>query len=120
MAPWWVFPAGCQWMVFRYFNSALQARKQMCSYLSLVHESLKRFDLDSWCFGTVLRNLTTYQMMRLGWGESQVTSKRAEQAFPLSNLGAQISHWTFPAPQDLSSSIQTTAPLGKYLRGVDR
>jgi hypothetical protein len=35
----------------RYFNSALQARKQMCSYLSLVHESLKRFDLAFWCFG---------------------------------------------------------------------
>jgi hypothetical protein len=23
----------------------------MSSYLSLVHESLKRFDLDFWCFG---------------------------------------------------------------------
>jgi hypothetical protein len=60
----------------------------------------------------VLRNLTAYQMMRLRWGASQVPAKRAEQAFPLSNMGAQISHWTFPAPQDLSSSIQTTDPPG--------
>jgi hypothetical protein len=120
MAPWWVFPDGCQWMVLRYFNSALQARKQVCSYLSLVHEVLKRFDLASWCFGTVLRNLTSYQMMRLRWGASQVPAKHAEQAFPLPNMGAQISHWTFSAPQDFSSSIQTTDPLGRYLRGVDR
>jgi hypothetical protein len=92
----------------------------MCCYLSLVHELLKRFDLASWCFGTVLRNFTAYQMMRLIWGASQVPAKRTEQAFPLSNLGAQISHWTFPRPQDLLSSIQTTDPLGIYLRGVDR
>jgi hypothetical protein len=32
-------------------HSVLQARKQMYSYLSLVHESLKRFDLAFWCFG---------------------------------------------------------------------
>jgi hypothetical protein len=91
----------------------------MCSYLSLVHELLKRFDLASWYFGTVLRNLIAYQMIRLRWGASQVPAKRAEQAFPLSNLGAQMSHWTFPAPQDLSSSIQTTDPLGIYLMGLD-
>jgi hypothetical protein len=70
------------------------------------------------CFGKVLRNLTAYQMMRLRWGASQVPAKRAEQALPLSNLVAQISHWTFPAAQDLSSSIQTTdPPLGRYLGG---
>jgi hypothetical protein len=68
------------------------------------------FDLASWCFGTVLRNLTAYQMMRLRWGASRVPAKSAEQAFPLSNLGAQISHWTFSASQDLVSSIQTTDP----------
>jgi hypothetical protein len=61
-------PAGCQWMVLRHFNSDLQARKNMCSYLSLVHEVLQRFYLASSCFGTVLRNLTAYQMMRLRWG----------------------------------------------------
>jgi hypothetical protein len=99
-------------MVLRYFNSDLQARTQMCSYLSLVHESLKRFNLDFWCFGTVLRNLTAYQMMRLRGGASQVPAKRAEQAFPLSNLGDRISHWTFPAPQDISSYIHTTDPPG--------
>jgi hypothetical protein len=120
LAPWWVFPAGCQSMVLRHFNSALQARKQVCSYVSLVHEVLKRFDLASWCFGMVLRNLTAYQMMRLRWGASQVPAKRAEQAFPLPNLGAQISHWTFPAPQDLLSSIQTKESLGIYMMGVDR
>jgi hypothetical protein len=63
-------------------------------------------------FGTVLRNLTSYQMMRLRWGASQVPAKRAEQAFYLLNLVAQVSHWTFPAPQDISSSIQTPAPPG--------
>jgi hypothetical protein len=66
---------------------------------------------------TVLRNLTAYQMMRLRWGASQVPAKRAEKIFPLSNLGAQISHSTFPAPQDLLSSIQTTDPLGRYPGG---
>jgi hypothetical protein len=90
---------GYQWMVLRHFNSALRARKQVCSYLSLVHEVIKIFDLASWCFGTVLRNLTTYQMRRLRWGASQVPAKRAEQAFSLPNLGAQVSHWTFPAPK---------------------
>jgi hypothetical protein len=40
------------------------------------------------------------------------TCKRVEQVFPLSNLGAKISHWTFPAPPDLLSSIQTTDPPG--------
>jgi hypothetical protein len=71
-------------------------------------------------FGTVLRNLTAYQMMRLRWGSSQVPARCAEQAFSLPNLGSQVSHWTFPAPQDLLSSIQTPDPLGRYLRGVDR
>jgi hypothetical protein len=32
---------------FKALHQALQARKQMCSYLSLVHESLQRFDLAS-------------------------------------------------------------------------
>jgi hypothetical protein len=55
---------------FEALHSDLQARKQMCAYLSLVHESLQRFDLAFWCFGTVLRNLTAYQMIRLRWGAS--------------------------------------------------
>jgi hypothetical protein len=32
-------------------GSALQARKQMCSYLPLVHELLKGFDFAFWCLG---------------------------------------------------------------------
>jgi hypothetical protein len=63
-------------------------------------------------FVTVLRNLTAYQMMRLILGASQVPAKSSEQAFSLLNLGYQVSHWTFPDPQDLSSSIQTTEPPG--------
>jgi hypothetical protein len=47
---------------------------------------------------------------KMGYNTS--TCKRAEQVFPLSNLGAQISHWTFPASPDISSSIQTTDPPG--------
>jgi hypothetical protein len=111
----WLLGGYSRWLPvdgLRHFISDLQARKQVCYYLSLVHEGLKRFDLASWCFGTVLRNLTSYQMMRIRWGASQVPAKRAEQAFPLPNLGAQVSHWTFPTPQDLSSSIQKTDPPG--------
>jgi hypothetical protein len=63
-------------------------------------------------FVTVPGDLTAYQMMRLGWGAPQVPVKSAEQAFSLLNLGARVSHWTFPAPQDLSSSIQTSDPPG--------
>jgi hypothetical protein len=50
---------------FEALHSAFQARKQMCSYLPLVHELLQRFDLAFLCFGTALRNLTAYQMIRL-------------------------------------------------------
>jgi hypothetical protein len=63
-------------------------------------------------FVTVPRDLTAYQMMRLGWVAPQVPAKSAEQAFSLLNLGSQVSHWTFPAPQDLSSSIHTSEPPG--------
>jgi hypothetical protein len=71
-------------------------------------------------FVTVPRDLTSYQMMRLRWGAPRVPAKSAEQAFSLLNLGSQVSHWTFPAPLYLSSCIQTSDPLGRYLRGVDR
>jgi hypothetical protein len=50
---------------FEALHSALQAIKQICSCLPLVHELLQRFDLTFWCFGTLLRNLTAYQMIRL-------------------------------------------------------
>jgi hypothetical protein len=42
------------------------------SYLSLVHDSLIIFDLAFWCFGTVLRNLTAYDLIGLTCGASQV------------------------------------------------
>jgi hypothetical protein len=86
-------------MVLRYFNSALQARKQICSYLYLVNDSLKRFDLASCCFGMALRNLTAYQMMRLRWGASQVSARQAEQAFPLSNMGLKSLIGPFQPPK---------------------
>jgi hypothetical protein len=57
---------------FEVLHSALQAGKQMCSYLPLIHELLQRFDLTFWYFGTVLRNLTAYQIIRLIWVASQV------------------------------------------------
>jgi hypothetical protein len=101
---------------FEALHSALQARKQVCSYLSLVHDSLKIFDLAFWCFGTVLRNLILSDD-KAKMGCITGTCKRVEQVFPLSNMGAQISHWTFPAYPDISSSIQTTDPLGRYLGG---
>jgi hypothetical protein len=87
-----------RWLPVDGFEALQQCSPGKKKYLSLVHELLKIFDLASWCFGTVPRNLTSYQMMMLRWGISQVPAKRAEQAFPLSNLGAQISHWAFIAP----------------------
>jgi hypothetical protein len=36
---------------FDALGSAFQARKQMCSYLPLVHGLLKRFDFTFWCLG---------------------------------------------------------------------
>jgi hypothetical protein len=36
---------------FDALDSAFQARKQMCSYLPLVHELLKGFDFAFWCLG---------------------------------------------------------------------
>jgi hypothetical protein len=71
-------------------------------------------------FGTVLRNLTAYQTMRLRWGASQVSTKRAGQAFSLLNLVAQVSHWTFPAPKIFCLLSRLRTPLGRYLWGVDR
>jgi hypothetical protein len=34
---------------FGALGSALQARKQMCSYLPMLHVLLKGFDFASWC-----------------------------------------------------------------------
>jgi hypothetical protein len=101
----------------RYFNSALQARKQMCSYLSLVHESLKRFDLAFWCFETVLRNLTAYQMMRLRWGASQVpvNARNRSSHYPIWGIKSLIG--PFPTPQIFRLLSRLRTPLGRYLGG---
>jgi hypothetical protein len=82
----------------RHFNSALQARKQVCSYLSLVHESLKIFDLACWWFGKVLRNLTVYQMMRLRWGASQVpaNARNRSSPYPIWGLNSLIAPFQPP------------------------
>jgi hypothetical protein len=113
----WVFPADCQWMVLRYLRSAIQARKQRCSYLSLVHDSLKRFDLDFWCFGMVLRNLTAYQMIRLRWGASQVPvdARNRSSPYPICGLKSLIGPFQPPHIFRLLSRLRT--PLGRYLGG---
>jgi hypothetical protein len=61
-------------------------------------------------FVTVLRDFTAYQMMRLVGGAPQVPAKSAEQAFSLLNTGGSSLSLDIPAPQDLSSSIQTLDP----------
>jgi hypothetical protein len=72
---------------FEALKSALQARKQMCSYLPLVHELLQIFDIAFWCFGTVLRNLTAYQIIRLRWCASQVHENARNRSSPYPNWG---------------------------------
>jgi hypothetical protein len=67
---------------FEALHSALQARKHMCSYLSLVHESLQRFDLAFVCVGTVLRNLTAYHTIRLRWCATQVPANGRNRSSP--------------------------------------
>jgi hypothetical protein len=120
MAPWWVLPAGCQWMVLRYLHSVLQARKHIYSYLSLVHESLKRFDLACWCFGTVLNNLTAYQMIRLRWGASEVpvNARNRSSPYPIWGLKSLIGPFQPPQIFRLLSRLQT--PLVRYLGGAGR
>jgi hypothetical protein len=120
MAPWWVLPAGCQWMVLRYFNSALKARKQMCCYLYLVHESLKRLDTAFWCFGTVLRNLTAYQMMRLRWGASQVPANARNRSSPYPIWGLNYLIVPFQTPQIFRLLSRLRTPWVEIPGGADR
>jgi hypothetical protein len=102
---------------FEVLHSALQVRTQMCSYLPLVHELLQIYDLTFWCFGTVLRNHSlSDDKAKMGCITS--TCKRAGQAFPLSNLGAQISHWTFQPPPIFHLLSRLRTPLGRYLGGI--
>jgi hypothetical protein len=110
-------PPGCQWMVLRYLHSALQARKQMCSYLSLVHESLQSFDLTFWCFGMVLRNLTAYQMIRLRSGASQVPVKARNRSSPYPIWGLKSLIGPFQPPQIFRLLSILRTPLGRYLGG---
>jgi hypothetical protein len=86
-------------MVLRYLHIDLQARNQICYYLSLVHESLKRFDLDFWRFGTLLRHLTAYQIIRLRWGASQVplSARNMSPPYPIWGLKSLIG--PFQPPQ---------------------
>jgi hypothetical protein len=79
-------------------GSAIQVRNQMCSNLSLVHESLQRFDLTFWCFGTVLRNLTAYQMIRIRWGASQVpvNARSRSSPYPIWGLKSFIGSSSLP------------------------
>jgi hypothetical protein len=117
LAPWWVFPAGCQWMVLRYLHSALQARKQMCSYRYLVHESLQIFDLAFWCCGIVLRNLITDQMIRLKWGAPQVHVNARSRCshYPIWGLESLIGPFQPTHIFRLLSRLRT--PLGRYPGG---
>jgi hypothetical protein len=83
---------------FEALHSALQARKQMCSYLSLVHELLQRFDLAFWCFGTVLIHLIAYQMIMLRWGASQVpvNARNRSSPYPIWGLKYLIGPFSLP------------------------
>jgi hypothetical protein len=67
---------------FEALHSALQARKQMSSYLSLVHGSLQRFDLAFWCFEMVPSNPTSYNMITLRWGALQVPANARNRSSP--------------------------------------
>jgi hypothetical protein len=92
-----------------------QARKQMCSYLSLVHESLQIFDLDFWCFGMVHRNLTSYQIIRLRWGASQVPVNARNRSFPYPIWGLKSLIGPFQPPQIFCLLSRLRSPLGRYL-----
>jgi hypothetical protein len=89
----------------------------MCSYLSLVHESLQRFDLAFWCFGTVLRNLTAYQMIRLRWGASQVPVNAQSRSSPYPIWGLKCLVGPFQPPQIFLLLSRLRTPLGRYLGG---
>jgi hypothetical protein len=91
---------------FDALGSALQVRQHMCSYLPLVHQLLKGFDFAFWCF-------LSDDKAKMGCITS--TCKRAEQAFPLSNTGARVSHWTLQLPQIFSLLSRLRNPLGTYL-----
>jgi hypothetical protein len=102
---------------FEALHSALQARKQIRSYLSLVHESLQRFDLAFWCFGMLLRNLTAYQMIMLKWGASQVpvNARNRSSPYPILGLKSLIGPFQPRLIFLLLPRLRTT--LGRYLGG---
>jgi hypothetical protein len=97
--------------------SALQARKQMCSYLPMVHELLQIFDLTSLVFWDGAHKTHSLSDDKDKMGCITRTCKRAEQAFPLSNMGAQISHWTLQPPPIFCLLSRLRTPLGRYLGG---
>jgi hypothetical protein len=93
---------------FSALGSALQAIKQMCSYLSLVHVLIKG---TSWCWYCAWKphSLSNDQAKS---GCITSTCNRAEQAFPLSNLGAQVFPWSLPPPQIFCLLSRLRTPLG--------
>jgi hypothetical protein len=83
---------------FGALGSALQARKQMCFYLPLVHVLLKRFDFASWCWDCAQKpHSLSNDQAKMGCITS--TYNRVKNAFPLSNLGAQVFPWGLQPPQ---------------------
>jgi hypothetical protein len=106
-------PAGCQWMVLRHFNSALQARKQVFSYLSMVHEVLKRFDLASWCFGNGAKKPHSLSDDEAKMGCITGTCQTRGAGLLLTQSGgSSLSLDLSRPPQDLSSSIKNPDPPG--------
>jgi hypothetical protein len=107
---------------FEVINSSLQARKQMCSSLSLVHELLQRFDLAFWFFWDGDQRPHSLSDDKANMGCTTSTCKRAEQAFPLYNLGDQVSHWNFQPPHifHILYRLRPPPPLGWYLGGRRR
>jgi hypothetical protein len=71
LAPWWVFPAGCQWMVLRHYT-VLSRQENRCVLTYLWYMSHSK-DLIS-LFGVLERcsETSAYQMIRLRWSASQV------------------------------------------------
>jgi hypothetical protein len=92
-------------------------RTQSNPFEFLLHESLKKIDLASWCFGTVLINLTTFQMIRLTWGTSQVPANARNRSSPYPIWGLKYIIGPFQPPQISCLLSRLRTPLGRYLGG---
>jgi hypothetical protein len=115
LAPWWVFSAGCQFMVLVHLG-VLSRQENRCvlTYLWCMCHSNDLISLLG--VGTVPRNLIAYQMIRLRWGASQVTATARNMPVPYpiwglrSSLGASSLSRSY-----LLSRLWT--PLGRYPGG---